>query len=350
MTYNNQEVIKILSIDGGGVRGIIPCIFLSHLRKQLDIHGNHTPFHQIFDIMSGTSTGSLISLSLVKPPAELTDKERLDTLTHMYTQDTKLIFPSSKWDSWRYIKQLFRPKYNGKALKSLLRQTLKNYTLEEALTKLIVPAYDMHAMESYLFRKGNLRTSSHNFYLRDIGLASSSAPTYLPAARVKSLTDHQSYCFVDGGIFCNDPALCVYSFAKKTFPKAKKFLIVSLGTGKHTMSYQCKEVRKWGALGWMNPLQHTPLLAAYMDSQIESKDFILHNMSDVRVYRFQVSLDDITSAMDDSSDHNIDLLKQKAGALIMSNKRDIEHLVRQLSAISPIDHQLSSHPPRASSY
>lgn len=329
---SNNEVIKILAIDGGGVRGIIPCVFLDHLRKELNKHGNHTPYYKLFHVMAGTSTGSLISLLLTKPPEVLTDEERLSRLLYMYTHDIKEIFPKPKSEFSQGIKQIFRPKYNGKKLKSLLRKTLKNYTLEDALTKLLIPAYDMCSMEPYLFRHGNASTSSMNFFLRDVGLASTAAPTYLPAANIKSLTNGQSFCFVDGGIFCNDPSLCAYSFAKKTFSHGKKYLIVSLGTGKQPISYNCDKVKKWGALGWINPLNHVPLVTAYMNSQVESEDLILDNMSDVVVYRFQVSLNDISSELDDATAKNMDHLKGKAAALILSNKSKIDRLVKVLNA------------------
>lgn len=333
MTRNNNEVIKILAIDGGGVRGIIPCVFLDHFRKELNQRGNHTPFYKLFNIISGTSTGSLISLLLAKPPEELTDEERLSRLLHMYTEDIQKIFPRSKCELLQNVKQIFHPKYNGKALKSILKKTMKDYTLRDALTNLIVPAYDMRSMEPYLFRHGNASTSSMNFFLRDVGLASTAAPTYLPAAHVKSLTDGQSYCFVDGGIFCNDPSLCAYSFAHKAFPNAKKYIIVSLGTGnKPPLSYSCNKVKKWGALGWINPLNKVPLVAAYMNSQIDSEDMILHNMGDAMIYRFQISLNDISSEMDNSSPQNINDLKSKATNLIRSSKNEIDRLVKALSA------------------
>lgn len=333
MTDSNTDIVKILSIDGGGVRGIIPSIFLDHLRKELDRSGNTTPFYELFDIISGTSTGSLISLMLIKPPKDFTDSERLTLLMDLYENKTKLIFPQAKYEILQLIKQFFRPKYSGKPLKILLRQNFKNLTLEDSLTNLIVPTYDMAAMKPFLFKHNRAirDTNDSNFFLKDVGLASSAAPTYLPPINTKSITTGQSYCFVDGGVFCNNPSLCAYTDAKKLYPNAKKYLIVSLGTGNYTRTYNCKKIKKWGVFGWMNPFNKVPLLTAFMDSQMESDNYVISNMKDVKEYRFEISLDGISSELDDSSDRNINFLKGKAAELILSNRQEINRLVKVLN-------------------
>ncbi|MCT4685948.1 patatin-like phospholipase family protein [Vallitalea sp.] len=332
MANNKKDIVKILSIDGGGVRGLIPCIFLNHLRNELDSFGNKTPFYDLFDVISGTSTGSLISLMLIKPPEDYTDRERLDLLLDLYENKTKKIFPEAKCEICQTIKHFFRPKYNGKTLRRLLRQNFKNLTLEDSLSNLIIPTYDMISMRPYLFKyRTDVRDYYHNFFLKDVGLSSSAAPTYLPPANVKTITTGESYCFVDGGIFCNNPSLCAYTYAKKLYPHAKQYIIVSLGTGEYVRTYECKKVKKWGVLGWMNPISGIPLLTAYMDSQMESDNYIINSMDDVKEYRFEISLNGISSELDDSSERNIDFLKGKAAELILLNRHKINQLVKLLN-------------------
>ncbi|MCT4597199.1 MAG: patatin-like phospholipase family protein [Vallitalea sp.] len=330
MKYSNTDVVKILSIDGGGVRGLIPCMFLSHLRKELDRTGNTTSFHKLFNIISGTSTGSIISLMLIKPPKDYSDNERLELLLDLYENKTKLIFPEANHEIAQHTRQFFRPKYNGKQLKKLLRQNLKDYTLDDSLTNLIVPTYDMRDMSSFLFKHNNSAINTKNFLLKDVALASSAAPTYLPPANIRCISTGKSYCFVDGGIYCNNPSLCAYTYAKNIFPNAKKYLIISLGTGSYTRTYKCKNIKKWGILGWMNPFNKVPLLSAFMDSQIDSDNYVISNMADVKEYRFEVSLDGISSELDDSSDKNIEFLKGKASELILAKKDEINKIVKIL--------------------
>ena len=327
---NNNDTVKILSIDGGGVRGLIPCIFLNHLRKELDSYGNTTPFYNLFDVISGTSTGSLISLMLIKPPRNFTDYERLELLLDLYENGTKEIFPKTT-SICGTIRHLLRPKYSGKPLKKILRQNFRDLTLRDSLSNLIIPTYDMISMRPFLFKqRTDIKDNFDNFFLKDVGLSSSAAPTYLPPANIKSLTGKQ-YCFVDGGIFSNNPSLCAYTFAKKLYPKAKKFIIVSLGTGEYVRTYQCNKVKKWGVYGWMNPLNGIPLLTAYMDSQIESDNYIINCMSDVSEYRFEISLNGMPSELDDSSNNNINFLKGKAAELILTNNKKIKQLAKLLN-------------------
>jgi patatin-like phospholipase/acyl hydrolase len=332
MTNSKKDIVKILSIDGGGVRGLIPCIFLDHLRKELDDFGNKTSYYDLFDVISGTSTGSLISLTLIRPPEDYNDHERLNLLLDLYENKTKEIFPEAKCEICRTIKHFLRPKYNGKALRKLLRQNFGDFTLEDSLSNLIIPTYDMISMRPYLFKhRTDIKDYYHNFLLRDVGLSSSAAPTYLPAANVKSITSDRSFCFVDGGLFCNNPSLCAYTYAKKLYPQAKKFIIVSLGTGEYERTYQCEKVKKWGILGWMNPVNGVPLLTAYMDSQMESDNYIIDSLDDVTEYRFEISLNGTSSELDNSSETNIAFLKEKATELILLNKQQINQLVKLLS-------------------
>jgi patatin-like phospholipase/acyl hydrolase len=331
MTKKGKDIVNILSIDGGGVRGIIPCIFLNHLRKELDNIGNTTPFYNLFDIVSGTSTGSLISLMLVKPPKEYSDEDRLALLIDLYENKTKDIFPQAKCETLQNVKHLVRPKYSGRPLKKLLRQNFKDLTLRDSLTNLIIPSYDMISMRPYLFKQHMNNNYYPNFFLKDVGLSSSAAPTYFPPVNTKSLSDGHTYCFIDGGVSCNNPSLCAYTYAKKIFPSTKKFNILSLGTGEYERSYDCNKVKKWGILGWMNPLNKIPLLTAFMDSQMEGDSYILNSTDDVKEYRFEISLYGVSSEMDDSSSRNISFLKGKAAQLILLNRYQINQLVKALS-------------------
>lgn len=191
----------------------------------------------------------------------------------------------------------------------------------------------MTSMQPYFFKHRPWYKNNYddlNFYLRDVGLATSAAPTYLPGVSTKSICRNCSFCFVDGGVFCNNPALCAYIEGRKLFPNAEKYLIVSLGTGEYSRSYDCNKVKNWGIVGWTNPLDHVPMLSSFMYSQMESVEHMLKNIPNVKQYRFDVSLDGINSEMDDSSEKNIQLLKIKTQDMIKESNDDINRLIKIL--------------------
>ena len=98
-----------------------------------------------------------------------------------------------------------------------------------------------------------------DFYMKDVARASSAAPTYFMPAYVSPIGSEKKYSFVDGGVFANNPAMCAYIEAKKIYPNARKFIILSLGTGVGTRKYSHKQVKDWGYIDWVYPGNGAPL-------------------------------------------------------------------------------------------
>ncbi len=329
-----HSIVKILSIDGGGVRGYIPCMFLKHLRLELNEAGYTTPFYHMFDLFAGTSTGALIALMLSSPPDSIQDIHRLNLLLDLYENDTKKIFPPRH--SHPFNQQLIRPKHNGKALKRVLRKYFKSYTLKDVLTNLIIPSFDMTSMSPFFFKHRPLYSGCQddlNFFLKDVGLAASAAPTFLPPVNIRPIPDNkQNYCFIDGGIYSNNPSLCAYIEARKLYPNAKKYLVFSIGTGGIHRSFECKKVKHWGIMGWMNPFDGVPLITTIMYSQQESIEHMLRYLPSIDFYRFDISLQGSTNELDDASDRYLTFLKGKSAEMILNYKNTIPKIINLLTS------------------
>ena len=198
---NGKKTFKILSIDGGGIKGLYSATFLANLEAQLQKErGESERIVDYFDLICGTSTGGLIALALsIRKP--VTD------ICNFYELKGKDIFPNSK-SKWRLLRQtLFGGKYNDIALRKALEEMYGTSKIGDSECLLCIPSFDYTNFTYALFRfdhkEGKL--DRHNRLLMvDVGLATSAAPTYFPLAQIK---DARNVQYVDGGVWCNNPSL-----------------------------------------------------------------------------------------------------------------------------------------------
>ncbi|KAH7850660.1 hypothetical protein Vadar_001107 [Vaccinium darrowii] len=153
---NLGNVVTILSIDGGGVRGIIPGVVLSYLESQLqELDGPDARLADYFDVVSGTSTGGLIAAMVTAPKKEenrplYAAKE----IVPFYLENCPKIFPQVSGPFAGIIdlfKVLTGPKYNGKYLHQLIKGILGETKLHQSLTNLVIPAFDIKKLEPTIF-------------------------------------------------------------------------------------------------------------------------------------------------------------------------------------------------------
>ncbi|XVF39971.1 hypothetical protein PTKIN_Ptkin01aG0075800 [Pterospermum kingtungense] len=189
------EIITILSIDGGGIRGIIPGTILALLENQLQkLDGQEARLADYFDIIAGTSTGGS---SLLAPATNL-------------------------------IKTLTGPKYYGKYLQELLREKLGDTRLNQTLTNVVIPTFDIKQLQPKIFSTYEVKINPwHDALLSDICIGTSAAPTYLSRPHFKTQDSNgvvREFNLIDGGVAANDPALVALSeMTKEIFRKEPDF-------------------------------------------------------------------------------------------------------------------------------
>lgn len=238
-----RDKFKILSIDGGGIRGLIPAKLLAELEEELGRETGKKPLHEHFDLICGTSTGAImaIGIALGIPVAQLVD---------FYKAYASLIFP--RW----YLRFLPRKSrvlissiYSNKKLRSKLKETfaVANQDRVPILNDLKVPV----CIPSFNGNEGEinvLKTRHHSSYNRDyklpaheVALASASAPVYFPPHSFSYDTElgkGQLINMIDGGIFANNPALIGILEATDKMQKpidSMQLLSVGTGRGKHVI-------------------------------------------------------------------------------------------------------------------
>lgn len=329
----SKESFKILSIDGGGIRGIIPSKFLAELEDYLNSQsGKPVKLNEYFDLITGTSTGGIIALGL---GLGMSAKD----IHKLYTDNARAIFGSPYLGWFRTLKQFFFPKHSRKELSKILKTTFSQYSedrdtrLGHSKTRLCIPAFNASTGETVVFK-----TAHHPDYIRDyqipayqVALATSAAPTYFTPYKVayekKASSDKVNMNnMIDGGIFANNPTLIALSEAIALGNKFEEIKILSIGTGSSTIVYpKQKKSYSSGAASWINPLNEVPLVEMMMQSQAAITENILkilsegvhHDKNDLFHYvRFQAKFNPKEKvSLDSTSSNKIDLMNRKASEL-----------------------------------
>ncbi len=331
----------ILSIDGGGIRGMIPSVFLASLADNLERRGVKKPLHNIFDIMAGTSTGGLIAMALSVPlfgdkHGNIYDKDggvMPQYLPCLYETLGEKIFPGNRYKVRKVVRQLFTSKYSSEPMRQVLKGVYRECPVKDALTNLLITSFDMKTMHPIFIKKRPVPPGSDtdmNFYMVDTALAAAAVPTYFPPVNMKSIgSDGKAFCLIDGGIFCINPAMSAYIEARKIFPHAD-YVILSLGTGIQTEQYKTETMHRWGFFNWIAPWLNVPLITAVGDGQRISTNHMLQKLSRVSLYRFDIHLESGKGSMDDGSRENLQYLKEKAYKMLAINNDSFNRLVDEI--------------------
>ncbi|KAI4321533.1 hypothetical protein MLD38_034901 [Melastoma candidum] len=293
-TYGN--LITTLSIDGGGIRGIIPGTILAFLESELQkLDGEDARLADYFDVISGTSTGGLVTAMLASPDDSGRPLFAAKDIKDFYLENCPKIFPQDNGplaSVVNVVKTLSGPKYNGKYLHKLVREKLGNRKLHQTITNVVIPTFDIKTLQPTLFSSYQvLKTPSIDAFMSDICISTSAAPTYLPAHAFEtkdSTGKIREFNLIDGGVAANNPTLVAMGEVTKTilggssdfFPinpmDYARYLVISLGTGTRKVEekYNAHEAARWGMLGWLTA-GGTPLIDVFMHASSDMVDFHL---------------------------------------------------------------------------
>lgn len=284
---------NILSIDGGGIRGVATLQQLITLEKTLK-----APLHVHFDYITGTSTGSIVAglLSIGMNPKDI---------LQLYQEHGEKIFKKRFWRLG-----LTQSKYKDEELNSALQDYTQGKLLRDSLTKLIIPAYNVSKRQIKLFKSykdGNL------YSLFDVVRASSAAPTFFDPWKINGET------FVDGGLVANNPSMVAIIEAMKD--GYDTFNVMSFSTGPRETALSDKDTKK-GILGMASPT-----IDILLTEQSQMVDYTLGKLFELgsikgNYVRCETYLARASSEMDDASPCNLAKLIEDGedSAVINKNK------------------------------
>jgi len=293
----------VLSIDGGGIRGLIPALVLAEIEQR---SGKRA--FELFDLIAGTSTGGILACALCAP-----DPLPAEQLVGLYVEEGPNIFDRSLWQRIRSAEGLLDEKYDSADLDRALERFLSDKRLAETTPELIVPAYNMGDPGPYFFKSRKAREKGEDFTLAEV------APTYFEPFEL------EGQALVDGGVFAANPAMCAVAEVLR-FQPAAEIALLSLGTGQRTRKRSFEEVHDWGLVEWAKPI-----LDVVFDGASDAVDYQLrHVLDENRYWRLQVELSRASDDLDDASERNLRELRGHAQQLIAARSADIDAAIAAL--------------------
>ena len=321
---SKKKTFNVLSIDGGGIRGIIPAMILAEIEDRIKTEtGEKKRISCLFDLVVGTSTGGILALGLTQKGTSEKPKLSAAQLVEIYENHGSTIFDKSRLaeflsniDSGRkfisVIDRLVDERYSREGLKKVFNCYIdEKLTLKDVTTDTMIPCYDMQTPEA-LFLK-SWKEKYQSIKIKDAAFATSAAPTFFEPLPLRIAGEKEERTLIDGGIFINSPVVSAYAEAEKRKCKENIF-VASLGTGVFALSSEYSEAKDWGAARWLLALfdyvSHSGPAAAHY----QMKQFLDPN----NYVRLQTELNEDHDEMDDPSDNNIRYLKCQAKNLINS--------------------------------
>ncbi|TYJ35120.1 hypothetical protein E1A91_A05G214900v1 [Gossypium mustelinum] len=325
-TYGN--LITVLSIDGGGIRGLIPGTILAFLESQLQkLDGEEARLADYFDVITGTSTGGLVTAMLTTPDPNNGNRPLFAAkdINDFYLEHCPKIFPQDCTpfaSATNLVKSLTGPKEVGRN------------PIAPNMTNVVIPTFDIKQLQPKIFSSYEVKNNPcKNALLSDICIGTSAAPTYLPAHQFEtkdSTGKVQEFHLIDGGIAANNPTLIAINEVSKEITRGSpdffpinpndyaRFQVLSLGTGsqKCEEKYPAHMAAKWGLLGWLTCEHSTPLIDVFMQASSDMVDF--HNAT---VFKALKSENSYLRIQDDT-------LSGTVASVDIATKENLENLVK----------------------
>ncbi|KAI8548706.1 hypothetical protein RHMOL_Rhmol07G0294900 [Rhododendron molle] len=338
------KLITVLSIDGGGIRGVIPGTILNFLESELQkLDGEDARIADYFDVIAGTSTGGLVTAMLTAPNENNRPVFAAKDIKDFYLDNCPKIFPQVNYpfsNVTKMMKALTGPKYDGKYLHNLVKEKLGSTRLHQTLTNVAIPTFDIKRLQPTIFSSYEGKNNqSLNALLSDICISTSAAPTYLPAHYFETKDSDgkvREFNLIDGGVAANNPTLIAIGEVAKQIMKRNpdysaiekmdygRLLVISLGTGtaKIEEQYVANDAAKWGLLNWLTSDGSSPLIDVFTHASADMVDLHLSVIfqalhSEKKYLRIQDdSLTGLVSSTDVATKKNLeDLVKVGEGLL-----------------------------------
>lgn len=351
---SDAQKIRILSIDGGGIRGIIPASVLTHLESRLQIitGKSSTRIADHFDYVAGTSTGGIIALGLLTPAKNNPQRPRYraQKLLDLYVEHGDEVFDTSFWSFINKARGIFDERYSADGLETLLKSYFENTRLKQLIRPCVIPTYMIDGMERtsagkpkhktaepFFFRSHRAQEESatkYDFFVRDAARATSAAPTYFEPARVYSKDKQSWYALVDGGLYANDPTMVALTDvlageSGADDPHVEDVAILSLGTGAAPVSFPYADAVDWGYLSWAGPAINMAMRGSLQTVHFQLSNLFKNIGSGGQYLRVNPKLSNDNDAMDDAREQNIDALKKVGKETIKKYEARIDSFIEK---------------------
>ena len=331
---------RILTIDGGGIRGLIPARILVSLERKLQQRSGRPEARiaDFFDLIAGTSTGGLITCLLLAPGKNgWSSAFSAQEIVDLYLDHGSEIFDAPLSKRIRSLGGLRDERYEAAGLERLIDERMGDLWLSQLIKPCLITAYDVTRRKAKFFTQHDARNDDKDYPIKVVARATSAAPTYFEA--MPGENGRNPYAYVDGGLFANNPAMCAYVEAYRKLagkPTAENMVLLSLGTGQITKSYPYQSVKDWGMVQWVGPLIDIMMasVSETVDYQMQQL-FTAHGRRDsyLRLQPTIATNDKELAELDNVTPANMDRLLALGVQLADEHEAELDALVERLLPI-----------------
>ena len=305
--------MNILSLKGGGTRGIILTRFLMEIETI-----TKKPIYQLFDYIGGASVGTLVACGILISEDNQTAKHTAYELHQLFLENITNAF---SWSYYSYITSIFGllgPVYTNDGLKAIIQTYCQDKTLKSLLKPIIFPTYDRIKHKTYYFDNDK----DADITLENVIISCSAAPLYFRSNKMN--IKEEKYDFLDSGVVVNNTSELVYLQATKNLQiiDKSKILLLNIGTGK----FESKVTERDGLFTWLPNIVETLMNACNENEMYE----LSLSLPEDNYFIMDVPLDLSYYSVDDIRKTTIDHYIQQTELWINTNKKRIEAFCNQL--------------------
>ncbi|MGY6523236.1 MAG: patatin-like phospholipase family protein [Mongoliitalea sp.] len=335
-----MKKVAILSIDGGGIRGILPGTILSKIEQKIQERTQNSQARLLdyIDFVAGTSTGGILACGMLIPDISNPGRPMytMEQVVKLYLDNGEQIFNKPIGHKIRTLFGVREEKYPNANLLKALKEYFKDYYLSDLLRPCLFTAYDIETRSAKFFKYGKACDhESFDFLVRDVAQATAAAPTYFEAAQILSRKG-VAHALIDGGVFANNPAMCAYAEARKCDfgdihrPSSKDMLMLSVGTGSVKESIPFERAKRFGLVQWIRPLIDI-MMSGNSETVSHQLEWLFDAGNNPEGYiRIEPELHKAKPAMDDASKENMKALEEAGEFYVTENAEFVDSIVSKL--------------------
>ncbi|MBX2876393.1 MAG: patatin-like phospholipase family protein [Saprospiraceae bacterium] len=333
----SPRTLRILSIDGGGIKGIVPATILVYLEERLQEFSGDTDLRiaDCFDWVAGSSTGGILACFYLLPDPSRPGRPKLSAKEALerYLQQGQGAFQRTYLQQARNKLGIAREEYSHRMLERQLKRTIgKEVKLSDLVRPCTIPAYN--ALEKKpIFFNSQAPESFGELKAWQVAKATSSAPGFFRSTYLKD-ANGQPLLLQDASLWTTDPSLCAYWEARKTICQTeaanyeRQTFLLSLGTGKMSRRYLVQELRKQKERG---QVAFNQMMARQScSSQQRLREIFSRYEPNGSYCRLDPALTDATSAMDNVASENLNALYELSLAYVEAEKPRLDKMAKRL--------------------
>ena len=315
----SDEVIRVLALDGGGVRDLVSLEVLRYIEDRAD-----RPISELFDAVIGTSTGAISATALLLTKDNGQPRYAVEDLIELYGEVMSEVFHTPWSHRVLTLDGLLGPRFPNREKYRLARQVYGNVAFGELLKPTMLLAHSLTDQDLVIFENWQAQESS--YYVAPLVVAVTSAPTVFPTVRLQGETDPLGD-FVDGGVVANDPAMVGLLRSLRAQPNVE-VVLVSIGLGELPLKFGTLTGPRSGELDWS-----VPLIDILLEGHIRLTSKWLHELSQLssaqglHYYRFDAPLPEGKGSWIDPSSENITFLKGLRQSIVETEMTSLDQVI-----------------------